>query len=139
LAVIYGSYVGRMFFEENYKPHWPHQFRWLPFYHSRSTIDALYVSEAAYSYALFALATLGMLRVAYLVITGRSRWSRLFQYVPLWCLLAWFKQAAWTQHWYFILVPAFATLIRDRRLRLAIILVSLFEPRACLRLWQLLA
>jgi hypothetical protein len=137
LAVMYGSYVARMFFEDGYKPSWPHQFRWRPFWDARRTIDALYVSEAAYSYVLFALASLGLLRVAYLVLVRRSRWTRLLQYVPLWCLLAWFKQAAWTQHWYFILVPAFATLIRDRRLRLAIILVSLLEPRACLRLWQL--
>ena len=138
LAMMYGSYVSRMFFDANYKPRWPHQFRWRPFHHSRWVIDALYVSEAAYSYVLFALVSLGVARVAYLVFTGRSRWTRWLPYAPLLSLLFWFKQAAWTQHWYFILVPAFATLIRAPRLRLLVILVSLFEPRACVRLWHLL-
>lgn len=138
LAVMYGSYVSRMFFDASYKPTWPHQFRWRPFHHARWVIDALYVSEAVYSYVLFALAALGAARVAYLMYTGRSRWPRLLQYAPLLLLIVWFKQGAWTQHWYFILVPAFATLVRDPRLRLAVILVALFEPRACVRLWKLL-
>lgn len=139
LAVMYGSYVGRMFFAEDYKPTWPHQFRWRPFAHRpRSVIDALYVTEAAYSYLLFGLVALGTARIAYLVIRGRSRWTRSLQYLPLLLLLFWFKQAAWTQHWYFILVPAFATLIRDSRVRALVIVLALLEPRACVRLWELL-
>jgi hypothetical protein len=139
LALMFSSYVARMF-SAGYKPTWPHAFRWNPLQgRPQSISDVLFMSEAAYSYLLFALVSLGAARVAYRVLVGRSRWPRLLQYAPLWLLLFWFKHALWTQHWYFIMVPAFATLISDRRTRLALIGLSLIEPRACVNLWHLLA
>jgi len=139
IALTQGSYVARMF-RAGYKPTGPHSFRWNPFIDRPDSVPfALTIAEAAYSYILLSVAVLGAVWVGYQAARGRALLRNILDYVPFVLLLVWFKQAAWTQHWYFILAPAFAVLIRQPRVRAALIVLACLEPRACLRLWEFFA
>ncbi|MEY4581804.1 MAG: hypothetical protein RL701_6507, partial [Pseudomonadota bacterium] len=144
LALREGSYVKRMF-SEGYKPSGTNSVYWIPWQHRNWMSDALLTAEAIYSYGLLFIALCGAGYALWHALRrtpgrerGRALWRNLVHYVPLLLLIAWFKNGEWTQFWYFVMVPAFACSLRDRRTRYALILVTLFEPRACSQLWDFL-
>jgi hypothetical protein len=137
IAIANGSYVSRMF-QTGYKPSGINSVYWIPSVYRGWMSDRLLASEAVYSYGLLLIVSVGAGYAVIKALRGEARWSSLVSYVPLLLLLVWLKSGDWIQFWYFVLIPAFASVIDQRRTRTALIALSLLEPRACSQLWELL-